>query len=351
LRQWNPAANSQFVLYQKILRPLLFQFPPEFIHHASLTALSSPLVNGVFSLWAHHDYPSLTKEFWGLKFGNPIGLAAGFDKNAVALKGWERLGFGFAEIGTVTPHAQEGNEKPRIFRLPREQGLINRMGFPNDGAQMIAVRLGGIKQSGNWPSIPIGINIGKAKVTPLEEAAGDYVYCFKLLRQYADYVVVNISSPNTPGLRDLQQKKFLNSILKPLMEANATDSLKPILVKITIDFTEKQIDEVLECVSENGLRGIICSNTSVDKSQVSLKVDGGLSGIPIRQKSTDVIRYIHKQTNGKLPIIGVGGIFTGDDAKEKLDAGADLLQIYTGFIYQGPFVVRQICSQLSPSMA
>ncbi len=333
-------------MYKNVIRPLFFQLNPECVHHLALTALRVPLFHQSLATYAKVANPKLETKLWGLNFGNPIGIAAGFDKDAVALPAWESLGFGYAEIGTITPKPQPGNPKPRIFRIPSSQALINRMGFPNDGLEAITCRLEALKQSGRWPKIPIGINIGKQKTTSLEEAGKDYLESFLALRPYADYFAINISSPNTPGLRLLQQKDALNALVRPIVEANLGADSKPVVIKIAPDLDEKEIMSVLECIAENHLHGIIATNTTIDKSSVSLKEEGGLSGAPLRQRSTEIIRFISRATGGKLPIIGVGGIFTADDAREKLDAGASLLQIYTGFIYEGPFIVRQICNKL-----
>lgn len=328
------------------VRQALFLLPPESVHHLSLHFLRQRWFSQACAARARFYYPNLTRRIWNLTFSNPIGLAAGFDKNAVALNAWEDLGFGFAEIGTVTPRPQPGNPCPRIFRIPESKALINRMGFPNDGAEVIAHRLEQLKASGRWPAFPVGINIGKQKETPAEEAPDDYLASFRLLRPYADYFVINVSSPNTPGLRDLQRKDSLDPIVQALVAENKKGDPKPILVKIAPDLSHAQIEDVLTCISENQLDGIVATNTTIDKSSVRLKETGGLSGLPLRQRSTEIIRFIANATGGRLPIIGAGGIFTSDDAKEKLDAGATLLQIYTGFIYQGPLVVSQICRGL-----
>lgn len=333
-------------MYQSIIRPLFFQLDPECVHHLALTALRVPPFSQALASCAKVSNLKLQVNLWGLNFGNPIGIAAGFDKDGVALPAWENLGFGYAEIGTITPRPQPGNPKPRIFRIPPSKALINRMGFPNEGLETITRRFATLKASGKWPKIPIGINIGKQKTTPLEEAGKDYLESFLALRPYADYFAINISSPNTPGLRLLQQKEALNALVRPIVEANLGADSKPIVIKIAPDLDEKEIMAVLECIAENHLHGIIATNTTIDKSSVPLKEEGGLSGAPLRQRSTEIIRFISRATGGKLPIIGVGGIFTADDAKEKLDAGASLLQIYTGFIYEGPFIVRQICDKL-----
>jgi dihydroorotate dehydrogenase len=333
-------------MYKSIIRPFFFRFDAEEAHHFAMNALRVPLFSKSIAPFAKVNNPQLNVNLWGINFGNPIGVAAGFDKDGTCLPAWENLGFGYAEIGTITPRPQPGNPLPRIFRIPSHQALINRMGFPNDGLETIIKRFDALKKSGKWPHIPIGINIGKQKSTLLDEAGKDYLECFLALKPYADYFAINISSPNTPGLRQLQQKDALNQILRPIVEANLGGDSKPVVVKIAPDLVEKDIMAVLECIMENQLHGIIATNTTIDKTAVPLKEDGGLSGAPLRQHSTDIIRFISKETGGKLPIIGVGGIFTADDAKEKLDAGASLLQIYTGFIYEGPLVVRSICDGL-----
>lgn len=334
-------------MYKRLLRPFFFQMDPEQVHHAALAALRVPLFTQLLKGQAQVHHTRLNVKLWGLNFGNPIGLAAGFDKDGVALPAWENLGFGYAEIGTLTPRPQPGNPQPRIFRLPQHQGLINRLGFPNEGLEAAVPRFEALKKSGQWPRIPIGINIGKQKTTPLEEAGKDYLECFLALRPYADYFTINISSPNTPGLRQLQQKDALNSIVQPIVKANTGAANIPVLIKIAPDLLEAEIASVLECIEENHLHGIVATNTTIDKSSVPLKEEGGLSGAPLRKRSTEIIRFINRETNGKLPIIGAGGIFTADDAKEKLDAGAVLLQLYTGFIYEGPLVVRRICDELA----
>ncbi len=334
------------MFYQKIIRPLLFQFDPEFTHDVSLRALSNPLFSKMIAP-PKKDFHFLERELWGLKFRNPIGFASGLDKDAIALQAWDHLGFSFAEIGGITPFPQKGNPKPRLIRFPNEKGLINRMGFPNDGLEIIAARLARYKKEGRWPGIPVGINICKSTATPLTEAWQDYITCLRALRHYGDFFVVNVSSPNMPGLRELQQKVFLNSILSTLQKENREGgNAKPILVKISSDLTHEQIGEVLECLFENGISGIISSNTLLARPMVKTDEKGGLSGVPIREIATETIRFIHKETNGKLPIIGVGGIFTGDDVREKLDAGATLLQLYTGFIYRGPHIISKIAQEM-----
>jgi dihydroorotate dehydrogenase len=332
------------MIYQALLRPLLFLTPPEWIHHASLYALGSTPFPQLLSPFVRPALaPTLTRNLFGLEFPNPIGVAAGFDKNALAVHAWEQLGFGFMELGTITPKGQPGNPAPRIFRLKRERGLINRLGFPNEGTAAVKARLQKVKESGRWPKIPVGLNIGKNKDTPLTEAGRDYLTCFQQLRGLGDYFVVNISSPNTPGLRDLQQPEFLKSILEPLRDEDPEGKI-PLLIKVSPDVTESQIADVIAAAEKYKLAGIIATNTTLDKSAVSLKEEGGLSGLPLTNKSTEIIRQIRKQT--KLPIIGVGGIMTPRDAVDKLQAGADLLQIYTGYIYEGPWIIQRICERL-----
>jgi dihydroorotate dehydrogenase len=336
------------VFYRRIARPLLFALPPEWVHHASLAALANTPIAALIESFARREFPALEKKVFGLIFPNPIGLAAGFDKNAEGVTVWPRLGFGFMELGTVTPRPQPGNPRPRVFRLPAEQGLINRLGFPNVGAEEVAQRLEKIKASGCWPHTPVGLNLGKNKETPLEEAGRDYVACFRRMRDLADYFVVNVSSPNTPGLRDLQQRQFLDSILGPLREEDPGAKL-PLLIKIAPDLTEAQIADVVNAVEKFQLAGIVATNTTVDKSGLSVREEGGASGRPLTARSTEIIRIVHRLTGGRVPIIGVGGIFNADDAREKLEAGASLLQIYTGFVYEGPLVARKICEGLAQS--
>lgn len=333
------------MLYRSLVRPLLFSFPPEWIHHASLAAITRTPLAALIEPLARKDFPSLEKKLFGLTFPNPIGLAAGFDKNADGVTTWSRLGFGFMELGTITPRPQPGNPRPRVFRLPAEHGLINRLGFPNVGAEDVARKLANLKNAGRWPRVPVGLNIGKNKDTPLEKAGDDYVACFRRTHELADYFVVNVSSPNTPGLRQLQGGAFLDSILGPLREEDPNGEI-PLLIKIAPDLDEEALTNIAAAVEKFRLAGIVATNTTIDKSQVSLKEEGGLSGRPLTSRSTEIIRAIHRLTGGKVPIIGVGGIFNATDAREKLEAGASLLQLYTGFIYEGPFVARRICEGL-----
>ena len=334
------------MLYRDVIRPLLFSLPPEFIHHVALAGITKTPAVSLIEPFARRDFPGLERKLFGLTFPNPIGLAAGFDKNAEGVTVWPRLGFGFMELGTITPRPQPGNPKPRIFRLPAEQGLINRLGFPNLGAEAIARRLEKIKASGRWPHTPVGLNLGKNKDTPLTEAGRDYVTCFRRTRDLADYFVVNVSSPNTPGLRELQGGQFLDSILGPLRDEDPEAKL-PLLIKIAPDLTEVQIADVVNAVEKYRLAGIVATNTTIDKTGLSVQEEGGASGRPLTARSTEIIRTVHRLTGGRVPIIGVGGIFNAADAREKLEAGASLLQIYTGFVYEGPLIARRICEELA----
>lgn len=285
----------------------------------------------------------LEREVFGIKFPNPVGLAAGFDKEANLYDSFSHLGFGFIEVGTITPKGQPGNPKPRMFRLPDDNGLINRMGFNNEGLAVAIERLKKRNQN-----LVIGGNIGKNKVTPNESAADDYITCFEGLFPYVDYFVVNVSSPNTPNLRELQDKEPLTQLLKELQQLNAQKKkAKPILLKIAPDLNTSQLDDIVQIVMDSGIAGLIATNTTISreglKSNASLTQEmGGLSGKPVAERSTEVIRYITEKSNGKIPIIGVGGIHSADDAIEKLKAGASLVQIYTGFIYEGPALIKRI---------
>jgi dihydroorotate dehydrogenase len=334
------------VFYRSVARPFFFLMPPEFVHHLSMIALAHTPMASLMSPWAKGRYPELERKLFGLIFPNPIGLAAGFDKNAEGVAAWENLGFGFMELGTITPRPQPGNPRPRIFRLPAQQGLINRMGFPNVGAEEVARRLEKIRADGRWPSIPVGLNLGKNKDTPLAEAGRDYLLCFRATRQLGDYFVVNVSSPNTPGLRELQQGAFLDSILAPLRDEDP-DGQHPLLIKIAPDLDTAQLEDIVRAVEKYKLAGIVATNTTIDKTGLPLQEEGGVSGHPLTARSTEIIRSLGKLTAGRVPIIGAGGIFNADDAREKLAAGASLLQLYTGFVYEGPFVVRKICEGLS----
>ncbi len=338
-------------MYKRLIRPILFLFDPETAHHLVFSMLKVAFkVPGISSLVKScygFKGKNLSKTVMGITFPNPIGLAAGFDKNAMLFEELSCLGFGFIEIGTLTPKAQPGNDLPRMFRLPADKGLINRMGFNNEGVEKAVERLK--KQSGK---VIIGGNIGKNKVTPNEIALRDYDICFEALFPYVDYFVVNVSSPNTPGLRELQDKEPLTALLNHVVKLNsAKENPKPVLLKIAPDLTNEQLTEIVEIVKEVKLTGIIATNTTISRQGLSttgdiVKEQGGLSGLPVKNRSTEVIRYLRQLAGKEMVIIGVGGIFTAQDAKEKLDAGADLLQVYTGFIYEGPGMIKSILKGL-----
>jgi len=391
----------------KLLRNFLFLFDPEWVHYFSMNSLrflcSIPFMKKIINAQFSVNSTQLVRNCWGLSFKNPVGLGAGFDKNATYLNELEALGFGFVEIGTVTPKPQAGNDKPRLFRLPKDKALINRMGFNNDGVEVIAERLrqwavlNGQPAMGNtalktkagghltphspFPIPPsrliIGGNIGKNKITPNEDAWKDYALCFKNLYPYVDYFVVNVSSPNTPGLRELQEKESLRKILTNLQELNSSmlngqwsneapgnfqsrlpstihhSRAKPILLKIAPDLSREQIDDVIDLALEIKLDGIVATNTTITRNLLTTKNSqlqkigaGGLSGLPVKVSSTEIVHYIHQKTNGQIPVIASGGIFTAADAKEKINAGAALVQVWTGFIYEGPAIVKKICSGL-----
>ena len=333
----------------RIVRFFLFLFNPEFIHHITFKIIKiGGMIPGKMWSWRlifRVKDARLDREVFGLKFDNPVGLAAGFDKDAKLFDELASFGFGFIEIGTVTPLPQDGNPKPRLFRLKDDSGLINRMGFNNQGIEAVVARLRRKKSD-----IIIGGNIGKNKVTPNEEAANDYAICFEKLFSYVDYFAVNVSSPNTPGLRDLQEKKPLTALLNSLQDLNnKKDKRKPILLKIAPDLTNEQLDDIITIVADTKIDGVIATNTTIDRSGLKTdknKVDaignGGLSGKPVGLRSTQVIKYLADKSNRAFPIIGVGGIHSAEDALEKLDAGATLLQVYTGFIYEGPSLVKRI---------
>jgi dihydroorotate dehydrogenase len=331
-------------MYLQFVRPLLFRFDPEWVHHASLVALTRTPLAAALAPFARREFPELLRELFGLTFPNPIGLAAGFDKNAEGVLRWPQLGFGFMELGTVTPRAQPGNPRPRIFRLPTERGLINRLGFPNVGVEKVARRLEKIKAANRWPVTPVGLNLGKNKDTPLAEAGRDYVACFRRTRELADYFVINVSSPNTPGLRELQQGALLDSILGPMRDEDPSCA-RPLLIKIAPDLDEPDLEAIVAAVEKYRLAGIVATNTTIHKSGLSVQEEGGASGRPLTARSTEIIRALRRLT--AVPIIGVGGIFNADDAREKLEAGANLLQVYTGFVYEGPLVARRICEGLA----
>jgi len=336
----------------KILRAILFLFPAETAHYVSMNALRFLCAIGfkkIISLLFSPRPSGLSWNLVGLNFRNPVGLGAGFDKNAKYLRELEALGFGFIEIGTVTPLPQDGNDKPRLFRLPIDKALINRMGFNNEGVKVIAMRLQKWRAKNPHSKLIIGGNIGKNKVTPNDDAWKDYEICFKELHHYVDYFVVNVSSPNTPGLRELQEKGSLRKILRHLQMINNGKAIsRPIFLKIAPDLSEAQVKDVVDLANEINLDGLVVANTTISRdglSEASLKNDrepGGLSGKPLFNKSTSLLRSISEETNDSLPLIASGGIFSAEDAREKFAAGASLIQVWTGFIYEGPGIVKKI---------
>ena len=329
--------------YRSILRPLFFKLDAERAHEAVIESLKiasafpwlmRPLVDLMVSA-----RPSAPCRVAGIDFPHPIGLAAGMDKNGVALPAWEALGFGFIEVGTITAHAQPGNPKPRLFRFPEQEALINRLGFNNEGAAAVARRLTLLKEKGRWPRIPIGINIGKSRVTPVEEAAQDYLASYRQLRGLGDYYVINVSSPNTPGLRNLQAKDALSTIIKTLRDTEVT---QPLFVKVAPDLAEEDLISIVQLAEEEKLAGLIATNTTLDHQSISSALDqtGGLSGAPLRARSLQALKVIRAHT--ELPIIASGGITDTTTASERLSAGASLLQIYTAFVYEGPGILRTL---------
>ncbi|MDO3642722.1 quinone-dependent dihydroorotate dehydrogenase [Mucilaginibacter sp. L3T2-6] len=343
-------------MYQ-LIKPLLFKFDPERVHYwvtANLKRFNRFPGGAALSrvIWDVED-GRLKREVFGLTFRNPVGLAAGFDKNGEMMGEMANLGFGFVEVGTVTPLPQPGNPKPRMFRLPKDSALINRMGFNNLGVDVVAQRLAAFRKTkAGQKGLIIGGNIGKNKVTPNEDAVSDYIKCFDRLFDVVDYFVVNVSSPNTPGLRALQEKEPLMELLNTLQSRNKKNEIsRPILLKIAPDLTDEQLDDIVGIVHQTGIAGIIATNTTISreglKSPDKLKSEaGGLSGKPLTKRSTEVISYLHQKSNGAFPIIGVGGIHSAEDAIEKLNAGASLVQLYTGFIYEGPGLIGRINKRL-----
>jgi dihydroorotate dehydrogenase len=341
-------------VYKLLVRPLLFSFDPEWVHYFTLNALK--LLNKIpFSSWLFrkiysYQNSSLEKELFGIKFKNPVGLAAGFDKNGKYIKEMSNLGFGFIEIGTITPKPQPGNPKKRLFRVQNDLAIINRLGINNDGNILCAERL-----KKNNSDVVIGGNIGKNTTTSNEKADTDYIQNFKILHQYVDYFVLNVSCPNVSNFTKLQDVEFLKKLIPQLKKINSTKpKKKPILIKISPDLNQDQLDETIDLILSENLDGIIATNTTTsrnnlktNKSKIEKIGNGGLSGEPLKNKSTEVIRYISKKTNGNLPIIGVGGIMNPKDALDKIKAGADLIQLYTGFIYEGPSIVKKINQYLS----
>lgn len=363
-------------LYRTLVRPSLFAQDSEAIHNLTLRTLgrmgSHPLLcEALSSFFAAGELPV---QLWGLAFPNPVGLAAGMDKEAEALPAWPALGFGFVELGAVTWHAQPGNAQPRVFRAIADEALINRMGFNNPGAQIMAERLAAWRTASQFPAVPVGVNLGKSKVTPLNEAPQDYARSLQVLWPHLDFCVVNVSSPNTPNLRQLQDKEALKDILAALQEVNrqcarsnvptapgagapGRSSPKPVLVKIAPDLSWDAIDDILQLARPCEVAGLVATNTTVTRPlsadprlQKVYSEPGGLSGKPLRARSTEVIRHIYRQTGGRLPIVGVGGIFSSEDAWEKITAGATLLQVYTGLVYQGPSVVRAMVRGLQEKL-
>ena len=336
-------------MYKLIVRPILFCVQPERAHHVSFAMLrfffALPGIKSLARTFYHHKSENMITTVAGVEFANPVGLAAGFDKNAEFLDILPAFGFGFIEIGTVTPLPQAGNYKPRLFRLVKDKALINRMGFNNDGADKIVERL-----KKRPKGLVVGGNIGKNKVTPNENAVDDYVICFEKLFDYVDYFVVNVSSPNTPDLRALQDKGPLTEILSTLMSMNLSKTNpKPIFLKIAPDLNESQLLDIVEIVQETKIAGVIATNTTISRANLTTDTQvieriglGGVSGAPVRAMSTSVIQFLHDKSGGKFPIIGVGGIYSPQDAQEKLDSGASLIQVYTGFVYEGPVLIKRI---------
>lgn len=346
-----------------LIRSFLFRFPPEPVHYFAMNCLQAACSVPLFRLWIRRSLTAAngnSTQAFGLDFPNKVGLAAGFDKNARWLRELEALGFGFVEIGTVTPKPQIGNEKPRLFRLPKDQALINRMGFNNDGVKLVAERLRRWRlaqdvRMDKGSRLLVGGNIGKNKTTPNEDAWKDYEICFRELFDMVDYFVVNVSSPNTPGLRELQEKDALHKILSHLQTINQQQpNPKPLLLKIAPDLSWEQINDVIDLAREIQLDGLVVANTTISRQglqtsqqQIAQIGAGGLSGAPLRERSTELVQYIFERLGPQIPIIASGGIFTASDAQAKLDAGASLVQVWTGFIYVGPTIAKKICSGLA----
>lgn len=332
-------------LYQKIARRMMFSLEPEKAHELGMFFLRSGFAGNFAERM--NAFRSLETELFGLKFKNPVGIAAGFDKNGVAVEQLAALGFGFVEVGTVTLRPQPGNPKPRLFRLPEDKALINRLGFNNDGAESLVKRLSGKKFD-----CVVGVNIGKNRDVSIEDAIPNYLECLETIHEVADYITVNISSPNTPDLRKLQHSEYLSELLSAVQEKNVELGKKPLLIKIAPDLNENEIADITSACLEHNIDGIIATNTTIDRKglitqNIAAIGDGGVSGKPLKDRSTEVIKEVYRASNGSLPIIGVGGIFTADDAFEKIAAGSSLIQVYTGFIYQGPGLAYDICSGLA----
>jgi len=340
-------------MYKSIIRPIFFLFDAEKVHHWVFFWIrlfhKIPFISRLQKAFFSVNRSDLKREIFGITFPNPVGLAAGFDKNAVAIDALSDYGFGFIEIGTLTPQPQDGNPKKRIFRLIKDNAIVNRMGFNNEGVQTVVNRL-----KKRQSKVIIGGNIGKNKVTPNEEAISDYLLGFEALFDVVDYFAVNVSSPNTPNLRDLQEKEPLTKLLNALQHANNKKTKrKPILLKIAPDLSDAQLLDIIEIVKDTKIDGVIATNTTIERDNLSETKeriesigDGGLSGKPLTQRSTEVIRFLAEKSNNAFPIIGVGGIHTPEDAKEKLAAGASLIQVYTGFIYEGPGIVKNILKEI-----
>jgi len=349
------------MLYRTIARPILFRMDPELAHRLIVHGLGKavrlpgalPLMR---CLWDARPDPRLETELFGIRFRHPVGLAAGLDKDAVAVEGFAGMGLAFLEVGTVTPVGQPGNDRPRLFRLPDDEALINRMGFNNEGAEAMAARLARLKER----RVPIAVNIGKNKATPNDQAPEDYRKCLRALYPYGDFFVINISSPNTPDLRKLQHGEELKALLDAMRSEIAEQAArtcgkpKPVVVKIAPDMTEAELEQTVGILADGGVSGIIATNTTLSRDGLvhpNRSQQGGLSGRPLRARSTDVIRAIYRLTGGRLPIIGSGGIFDARDAYDKIRAGASLVEVYTALIYKGPGVVRGIAAELSDLLA
>ena len=350
------------LLYRTILRPAVFLQDSEKAHNRLISTLSVTSRSRLLMSLAGNLYgsPNLPVNLFGLQFPNPLGIAAGLDKNGEAIPAWQAIGFGFSEIGGVTLHDQLGNPKPRMFRATAERALVNRMGFNNLGSEIVHDKLENWKKRGLWPGTPVGVNLGKSKITPLDEAPDDYAGSMRILWEHADFFVVNVSSPNTQGLRELQEQNHLDSILKRCQETNGECSKKsetgpkPLLVKIAPELDDDQLESILDLLPKHNLQGIIATNTTTErpstnnsKCKMIYNQEGGLSGVPLKATSTEVIRRIYRMTDGKIPIIGVGGIFNDEDAWEKITAGASLIQLYTGLVFEGPGIARSIINGLS----
>ncbi len=348
--------------YRNAIRPALFTQDAESIHNRTMAMLNRVGSNELLcdAMRSFFGAPELPVNLFGLQFPNPVGLAAGMDKNASAVPAWSAMGFGFAELGAATWHAQPGNPQPRLFRAVSEEAIVNRMGFNNLGAEAIAEKLAEWKKRGRWPNHPVGMNLGKSKITPLEEAAKDYADSFRVLKPYLDFFVVNVSSPNTPNLRQLQDKSALDAILAALQDVQNSEPARPpspILVKVAPDLSLEALDEIVDLAGARKLAGIVATNTTISRPD-SQNADvrrvysetGGLSGRPLGARSTEVIRHLFRQTSGKIPVIGVGGILSPADAWEKIASGASLIQVYTGLVYEGPGIVKSIVNGLFERM-